>query len=415
MKIAIVGAGIIGVATAYELSADGHEVTVFERRGAVAEEGSFSGAGLATAAWAAIGPGPASATRQWWRLLRGRSDPQWLGPRLRGLDWVRQQVRAGRPGIWQEHQARLLALSGYGQARLRTLTAALELEHDRAEGHLLLLRTPAERERLKPRLQWLLDAGVRVHALDAAAARAIEPALGTEPPLEGALHFPDDDLGNTRQFALLLRSEAQRRGAEFVFGATVAALSPSSRPGWKLAGDPAPRSFDAVVVCAGAAAGLLLRPLGLRLPLAAVTGHAVNAPVREPLAAPRSAVTEAASGISVSRVGQRIRVAGTSYLGRVGDTVRREALNRLYRTLQDWFPGAATLSAGLQEWQGVRPALPGGVPVIGSGHQPGLWLNLGHGGSGWTTACSSARLLADQIAGRTPEIDADAYALRRLG
>lgn len=415
MKIAIVGAGIIGVATAYELSADGHAVTVFERRGAAAEEGSFAGAGLATAAWAVLDAGPATPASRLWKLLRGRARLRLATPlSLRELGWAWRWLRSGRTGAWHDAQQQLLALSGYGQARLRALTLALELDYDRSEGQLLLLRTAAQQAQLQPRLQWLKDAGVRLQEVDAGHAYRIEPALNRAAPLAGAVHFPDDDVGNTRQFALLLRNEALRRGAEFAFGTTVAALAPSARPGVLVAGEAAPRSFDAVVLCAGTHAAALLGPLGLRLPLAAVHGHSVSAPMREPLGAPHSAVVDAHSGIIITRLGQRVRAAGTAFLGGEPGVLRRDALRSLYDTLQEWFPGAAQLSSGVQEWQGARATLPSGPPVVGASGLPGLWLNLGHGDCGWTTSCASARVLADLVGGRAPEIDPSGFDPHRL-
>jgi hypothetical protein len=141
--------------------------------------------------------------------------------------------------------------------------------------------------------------------------------------------------------------------------------------------------FDAVVVCAGLASATLLRPLGLRIPMAPVYGHSVSAPIREPLNAPRSAVMDERYKVAISRLGQRVRVAGSAEIGGSLDTMNPAAIQTLYKVLHDWFPGAATLQSGVQQWKGARPMLPDGPPVLGASGIPGVWLNLGHGSSGW--------------------------------
>ncbi len=113
-------------------------------------------------------------------------------------------------------------------------------------------------------------------------------------------------------------------------------------------------------------------------------------------------------------MGQRVRVAGSAEIGGTPDALNDAAIQTLYKVLADWFPGAARLSSGVQVWKGARPMLPDGPPIVGASGIPGLWLNLGHGSSGWALSCGSARVLADQIAGRAPEIDTEGLDVRRL-
>jgi len=152
----------------------------------------------------------------------------------------------------------------------------------------------------------------------------------------------------------------------------------------------------------------------MRIPLAPIYGHSVSANIREPLNAPRSAVMDERYKVAISRMGLRVRVAGSAEIGGSLDAINPAALQTLYKVLHDWFPGAATLQAGVQQWKGARPMLPDGPPVIGPSGVPGVWLNLGHGSSGWALSCGSARVLADLMAGRDAGIDLEGLGLERL-
>jgi D-amino-acid dehydrogenase len=148
--------------------------------------------------------------------------------------------------------------------------------------------------------------------------------------------------------------------------------------------------------------------------MVAVHGYSVSATIREPLNAPRSAVMDERFKVSISRLGNRVRVAGTAEIGGSTDKKNASAIQTLYKVLHDWFPGAANLSNGVQEWKGARPMMPCGMPVLGASGIPGLWLNLGHGSSGWALSCGSARVVADLIGGKTPDLDVSGFSSERL-
>jgi D-amino-acid dehydrogenase len=154
--------------------------------------------------------------------------------------------------------------------------------------------------------------------------------------------------------------------------------------------------------------------LGLKIPLAAVHGYSISAAIREPLNAPHSAVMDERYKVVISRLGNRVRVAGSAELGGTAAQKCASSLQTLYKVLLDWFPGAAKFSGGVQEWKGARPMLPDGPPIIGPSGSAGIWLNLGHGSSGWALSCGSARVLADLIDCRTPELDSSGLSVTRL-
>lgn len=409
MKVAVIGAGIIGIATAYELSADGHEVHVFERRSAAAEEASFANAGIVAPGYVFGAHGPIRWT---WPL--GASD----------IGWLRRHRRARRPETQLATQRQLQPLAAYSREHLRALTQALRLPYERSEGLLVLLRDARDQERAQPGLQLLRELGVPFHEVPAHVARVVEPALNPETALLGAIHVPGDGVGNCRQFALQLKDEAQRLGCRLHFGTEIARLEAQPLRLWTRAraGDApeaqaAHAGFDAVVLCAGVASAALARPLGLRLPLAAVHGHSISVAVREDMDAPVSAVMDERHKVAISRLGQRVRVAGGAEIGGCADQASAPALATLHQVLDDWFPGAARhgrIGGQMQVWKGARPMLPDGPPLVGAAAVPGLWLNLGHGASGWALASGSARVLADALGGRAPTIDASALSPQRL-
>jgi D-amino-acid dehydrogenase len=230
----------------------------------------------------------------------------------------------------------------------------------------------------------------------------------------GAVHLPDDEVGNCRQFAILLKNEAQRRGVVFSFNTTVSSAARNDGVLVVTDDENSPRQYDAAVLCTGLDSVRLLEPLGLRIPLVAVHGYSISAAIRESLDAPTSAVMDERYKVAISRLGNRVRVAGSAELGGSTDKKRLSSLQTLYKVLQDWFPGAANLSGSVQEWKGARPMLPDRPPIIGASGISGLWLNLGHGSSGWALSCGSARMLADLIGGKSPDLDATAFGPDRL-
>ena len=417
MRVAVVGAGIVGVTSAYELAALGLEVTVFERRGSVAAESSFANAGV-------VAPGyvtPWAAPGMPWQVLRrlfGADAPV----RLAGLGalaqapWIWRWWRACRPQVHAANRAAMQRLAHFSRERLLELTRTLHLDYDQMPGYLVLLRTERDLALAQHGLGLLREWGVTHHVVDAERCRVIEPGLHPDTALHAAIQLPQDGVGNCRHFAHLLKAEAMRLGARFRFNADVRAMTPGMQPEITT-GDGRKHTFDAVVVCAGAQANDLLASIGLKLPLAPIHGYSVTAPLRHvdghPQPGPRAALMDERYKVAISRLGQRIRVAGGAEIGGRLDRLDPAPLATLYRVLDDWFPGAA-VTRDAQHWKGARPTLPDGPPVLGESGAPGVWLNLGHGSSGWALACGSARVLAERLAGREAPLDTSGLTVVRL-
>jgi D-amino-acid dehydrogenase len=414
MRVAIIGAGIAGVCTAYELAADGHQVSVFERRGSVAAESSFANAG---------------------QVVPGLAQP-WLTPRLPGPGagfgrrWRSWQATRGSALV--DCQDRLLQLAAYSHRRLQQLRRSLQLEHERADGLLVLLRSARDLAAVAPRLEQLQRLGIALRQLDADQCRAVEPGLNAQTSLHGGVQLLQAEVGNCRQFAHLLRVEAQRLGVQFRFHTTVRKIeagkpltlqheytppTDGAENGGRSREDgdtqpmplgPQQDSFDALIVCAALDSAALLKPLGLKLPLELVQTCSITAPLRQleahPDFGPRAGLLDQQHQVAISRIGQRVRVSG-------GDIASDEGL--LHQVLHDWFPGAMQ-SGQLQRWNGTYAVLPDGLPLLGASGRPGIWLNLAHPDAGWTLACGAARALAESLAGLQPEVDLGGLDATRL-
>lgn len=428
MKVAVIGAGIAGVATAYELVAEGHAVTVLDQHSSIAAESSFAPTGLFGAGWWALAP-----------KAEGRLTPLNVAllhrPALWPWWWRLKQSTAAT--AVERRLSACVPMALQSQSRLQELISQLRIEVEQSCGALILWRDAAERARAQPVLTALRALGLKANELEPAGCHALEPQLDADQPLVGGVHLPDAGAGNCRQIAHALRDAAEHAGVEWRFATTVRALTAEPGGGVTLHLEqaalttafgssrlvPAPvarpipaartraaarylapvteEHYDAVVIATGASTNLL-QSLGLRIPMAPVHGYSLTAQLRSSDRGPRSVVIDAAEGAVIARLGQRVRIAAGAELGGTPQRLRHDVTEQLYRSLQRWFPGAAQMTRP-QVWKGARATLTDGVPLIGPGPHPGIWLNVGHGGLGWTLAFGSARRIADMVAGRTAE------------
>lgn len=402
MKIAVIGAGVVGICTAYELALDGHAVSVYERHGAVAEEASFACAGHLSPSLSHPLAFPAWPQASRWRALfssagiaRGR------GTSLGDLRWLAGWKTGSKD--FHERFAAAHQLVHYSLERQLSLSTQAALVFEQSQGQLLLLRTEGDAQASQERLAALKAQGVAAQPLSAEEARKLEPALGSEVVLHSAIYFPNDAVGNCRQFAHALKDRALEMGVTFHFGTPVTALSHT--PAVQVHTGQGAQGFDQIVVCAGGGAASLLGPALKPVALTRVGSYSLSAQIREPLNAPRSAVLNGHSQICISRMGARIRVSGGAELGSAPQHKRAASTRLLYQTLQTHFPGAADFSRSMQLWSASSVFSPDALPLLGPSERPGIWLNLAHGHNGWSMACGSARVLADQIQGRPSDLN----------
>ncbi|GAB4480422.1 MAG: D-amino acid dehydrogenase [Burkholderiaceae bacterium] len=418
MHVAVVGAGIVGVTTAHALRQQGFEVTVIDRRGGVAQESSFANAGVLAPAYVGPWAQPGMPAKVLAYLFK-REAPVVFRPRFDPAlwRWLRRWLRECAVARFRANRARMQRLAYYSRDCLHEIRERHGIDYEQGTGYLQLFRTTHELERTAPAREMLREAGVAHALLDAAACRALEPALAADTPLAGGVHLPEDETGNCAVFARRLKDICESDGVEFRFGVDALRFDVAAGriDGVQLANGRL--RADAYVVAAGADSVTLLAPLGIDLPLLPVKGYSATVTITDPEQAPKLAVMDETYKVAVTRFGRRLRVAGTAELGSRGLRLRETALRTLLKVARDWFPAAASY-AQARFWVGARPMLPDGPPVLGRTGYPNLYLNVGHGSTGWAMACGSARVVADVIAGHTPRIDLegltlDRYAARR--
>jgi D-amino-acid dehydrogenase len=403
MKIAVIGAGIVGLCTAYELARDGHTVSVFERNAAVAEEASFACAGhlspslshpLAFPAWPY-----ASGLRN---LLKPTGIRLGRASKTRDLRWL-MGWKATRQG-YVERLACAQSLAAYSLECLHGITGQDGLVHEQSQGALLLFKTETQSLAYQDLFAALKELASGARLVTADEARTLEPALANDLVLHGGAYFPNDAVGNCRQFAHWLKDRLTEHGATLHFGTEVRGMDHSA--GIQLhTVSKGSLSFEQVVVCIGAAPSTLLAPQ-VKLPqLTPLWSYSLSGHIREPLNAPRSSVVDAHQQLSISRLGSRIRIAGGAELGSATHAKREQATRALYHAAQSHFPGAVDFSRSMQVWKGCSVFSPDALPLVGPVDTPGVWVNMAHGHNGWSMACGSARIIADGVLGRTPALD----------
>ena len=414
MQVAVVGGGVAGVCTAYFLAAAGHQTVVLERYSNVALETSFGNAGLMAPGHAAPWAAPGMPQKLLSYLFKPES-PAVLKPGMNPTlwRWMRRWLAECDIARFRVNKMRMQRLAVYSNGLMSLLREHHGLDYEQTRGLVQLFRSQAERAMAQPLLTLLDESGIAHQLLDPDQARLVEPALAYHTPLNSALHIPDDEAGNCPLFTRQLRMIAQDMGVAFHFDSSVDEIAVEGRGVGLRIGDQR-FSADAVVVAAGYDSLPLLQKLGLRMPIYPVKAYSASVSIREFEQAPLASLSDESYKVSISRLGTRIRVAGTAELGFPAPELREAALRTLVKVGEDWFPDAANYNASTF-WSGVWPMLPDGVPVIGPTPLSNVYVNLGHGASGWAMAAGSGKLIADMISGRQPDIDTEGLTLSRYG
>lgn len=413
MHVLVIGAGVVGVTTALELRARGLEVTVLERRPGVAQEASHGDSGLLSAACAGPRAQPGLPTRVLRGLLR-RNSPLLVRPSLDPARWrwLLRWFGECRLERFRVNEQRMQRLAEYSRVVLGELRNRHSLTYEQSRGWLRLFRSDTDLGRARPSIELLAQAGTPHRLLDSEACRVLEPALADATPLAGGLYLTEDETGNCAYFARRVRDLAASHGVDFRFEATATALAID---GGKCTGARTALgtvTADAVVLAAGVDSPRLLRRTGIRLPLCPVKGCSLTANITQHECAPSMSIMDDASQVTITRLGNRLRIAGIAELGNRSLGLRDNALGVLLGVARHWFPGAAAYGKA-QAWVGTGAILPDGPPVLGITPVSNLYLNIGHGSTGWTMACGAARIVADIVAGRQPQIDLDGLTIAR--
>lgn len=408
MNILVLGAGVVGTTTAWYLKQAGHTVTVIDRQPIAGNETSFANGGQISVSHAEPWANPhvfAHLMRWLGRedaplLWRWRADlAQWL--------WGLRFLPECLPGRTRRNVEAIVNLALYSRGCLQALRAETGLHYDHLERGILHLYTdPAEYAQAAAAASLMRSFGLDREPVDVDRCLEIEPALrDARAYLVGGDYTPSDESGDAHRFTRALAERAQVAGVDFRFGLTVDRIAPAGRriAGVVVRGDDSEEllTADAYVVALGAYSPVLLNPLGVRVPVYPAKGYSATLTLAEGTLAPQVSLTDDGRKIVFSRLGNRLRVAGTAEFNGYNlelNPVRCEALMARTREL---FPHLEYVGEPAF-WCGLRPATPSNVPCIGASRYDNLWLNTGHGTLGWTMACGSGAALADLISGRRP-------------
>ncbi len=417
MRVIVLGAGVIGVATAWYLARRGAEVLVLDRQPGPGMETSFANAGELsygmTSPWAAPGI-PMKAVK--WLFMRHRPLLIWpmIDPGM--WAWGARMLANCNDRSYRLNKGRMVRISNYSRDALTELMAEVPLEFDQREmGTLQLFRTDKQVKASKADQDVLAEYGSPFKLLGRDECIAVEPGLShVAEKFVGGLRLLADRTGDCRMFTLALAAKAAELGVTFRYGVTIRSMSVE---GDRVAGvetDAGRETAERYVCALGPYAPVLLRSIGIKLPIYPIKGYSITLPVTDPEAAPVSTLMDETHKVAITRLGHRIRVAGQAEIIGYNAKLGARATETVRHVVSDLFPKGGDVSRA-EGWTGLRPMTPDGTPVIGPSRYGNLFLNTGHGTLGWTMACGSGRAVADAVMGRMPEISFDGLTAARYG
>jgi D-amino-acid dehydrogenase len=412
MKVIVLGAGVVGTASAWYLRQAGHDVTVIERQPGPALETSFANGCQISVSHAEPWANPAALLK----VLRGlgredapllfrlRADPlQWR--------WCLRFVRECRPARVAANLRQIVAIAEYGRLSLQALRAETGIAYDNlARGILHFYTDQQEFDKSCHAAAAMRDLGRARATVTADEAVRIEPALaGVREKLVGGDFTASDESGDVYKFTSQLAGLAGAGGVDFRYSTTVTRVlaKAGAITGVEIIDGEARHQMlraDAFVIALGSFSAPLLAPLGIRLMIYPGKGYSATYTVREPAAAPTVSLTDDGHKLVLSRLGSRLRVAGTCELNGYSRDLNPVRCAAITRRVRELFPDACDYDDATY-WSGLRPLTPSNVPYIGRTRYPNLYLNTGHGTLGWTMGCGSGRAIADIVSGREPDVD----------
>lgn len=411
MKIIVLGAGVIGITAAWYLRQKGFEVTVIERQSGAGLETSFANGGQISVShaepWA--NPGAPKKVLKWLMkedaplLFRLRADLlQWR--------WGMQFLRECTPERTRHNIIQIVNLGTYSRRALQQLRRDTGIHYDELSKGILHFYTSEQEfaEALEP-AKIMREFGCDRHVISTQQAIALEPALASiQHQIAGATYTAADESGDAHQFTQNLASLCAAQGVQFLYNSSIVALNSDGQKitGVRTKSDQGEQTFtaDNYVLALGSYSPQLVKPLGLDLLIYPAKGYSATFPIIQADKAPSVSLTDDEFKLVFSRLGDRLRVAGTAELNGYSTELNEVRCKAITRRVMQLFPDIVDIDR-VHYWTGLRPATPSNVPYIGRSKIANLWLDTGHGTLGWTHACGSGRALADIVAGQKPEVD----------
>lgn len=416
MHVLILGAGVVGLATAHALAAEGHRVTVMDAEAAVGRGASFANGGQLSYSYVApfAGPGVVGKVPGWILdpdgplRFRPQLDPhQWA--------WLGRFLLACRGSVAEQTTEHLLRLAALSRALTRELVALPDMRFDFSpSGKLVLQPDGAAMDGARRQMELQAALGSEQRALSRDECLGLEPALRhIAHRIAGGILTPSEEAGDARLFceALAARLAAGNAGVSFQMRTRARQLVRAEGRIRAVVTDGGTFEADSFVLALGTGARRLVTPLGMELPIYPLKGYSLTLPITDDKAAPRLSVTDSAAKVVYARLGQRLRVAGMADVVGYSTDIEEKRLTTLIRQARAAFPDS-THWRELNPWAGLRPATPTGLPILGRAPAAeNLWLNVGQGSLGFTLAMGSAAVVAALMAGRPPPISAEGFGL----
>jgi D-amino-acid dehydrogenase len=412
MHVVVLGAGLLGVTSAYFLRQLGHEVTVVDRQAAPAAETSFANGGQVSVSHAEPWANPSAPFKvlKWLAkedaplLFRLRADArQWA--------WVLRFLRECTPGRTRHNIEQIVRLGTYSRETLQQLRREIGLEYDqRTQGILHFYTSQQEFDAAEAPAAQMRALGCDRRVVSADEAVRIEPALAhIRPQLAGATYTAEDESGDANRFVHELARRCEADGVNFLLSHTITALREAGgRIDHVEMTDPVGRfqrlRGDAYVLAMGSLSPVFAKPLGIDLPIYPAKGYSVTMPVKDASKAHQVSLTDDEYKLVFSRLGDKLRIAGTAELNGYDRDLNRVRCEAIVRRVEELFPGAGDTERA-QFWTGLRPATPSNLPIVGRSKLANLFFNTGHGTLGWTHACGSGKSIARIASGLKPEVN----------
>ena len=416
MKVVVLGAGIIGTTSAYFLAKQGHEVTVIDRQDSVSMETSHANAGCLsygfTSPWAS--PGLPFSVLKW--VLTGRS-PLIINPNMsvETIKFLYRMYKNCNSRSYEINKSRMLRVANYSQKALLEIETDFDLYYEqKKQGSLQLFWDSKEIEKAHKDIAILDKFNINSKLLSAEECVKIEPGLQyVKNKLAGGIQFMDDFTGNCYLFSTEVYKKCVEMGVNFEFNTEIKSLQIVNDKIASVSTDSGEIKADCYSVSLGSYSTKILSKIGIEIPIYPVKGYSITLPVLSNEDAPQSTIMDEKNKIAITRLGDRIRVAGMAHLTDFDKNLRTKSLDSLMSGLDLLFPKSYESSKETNFWTGFRPSTPDGTPIIGPTPFNNLFLNTGHGTLGWTMSAGSGKLLANLVSGIDPEISTEGIDMSR--
>ena len=415
MKVLVLGSGLLGVMTAYELGKRGFDVTVIDRNNESARETSFANGGQLSYShaepWA--NPGVLRKLPKW---LIHPDSPLVIHPRadLAMIKWVLKFLRNCTHERARMNCVNILRLGLYSRDKLAELRNDLKIEFDfTSKGILHIFSNEKDFDHAKKQAEFQAKFGCDHRPQTVEQCLALEPVLAeTSRKIIGGIHAVQDEIGDTFGFCKILADIAAKRyGVKFNYGVTIKKLHAENNAITHITTDQGDISADIYVMAMGSYSSVFLRQVGINVPIYPMKGYSITLPANEHC--PRSSITDGTYKIVYTRISNIMRVAGTAEFAGYNQKINQRRITPIVRAAKEMFPNA-DWSQQIDSWACLRPSTPDGPPIIGKTPLANLFLHTGHGTLGWTQAPGTAAIVADMIEGKNPEIIINGYTLERF-